>query len=307
MGIAVFAFAVIVSYFSVIETDAEDTPQYDIYLVVDVSGSMGTISNVGGYQQVTVTSSSPIVFAKQAALEFVDAFGLDDSSDHRIGLAIFYGGEYEPQIPKSEIVVELNESSENLKEGIQNLSPGGATAMGDGILIATASLAENTRLNATKIIVLLSDGVSNVGEPPLLASSNAKENDITIFSVGYGSNADVITLKAIASMTNGKYYDASTGQDLEDVFDEIAGVLISPISHYSSRILILIAIPILLFIPTIEKGFTTMMRIREDKPLRKTESSTKWSCTSCNHVNRSTSKFCGKCGKSKSKTGKQLS
>jgi Mg-chelatase subunit ChlD len=295
MGIAVFAFAVIVSYFSVVETDTEDTLQYDIYLVVDVSGSMGTITNVGGYEQVTVTSSSPIVFAKQAALEFVDAFRLDDSSNHRIGLAIFYGGEYEPPTPKAEIVVGLNESSK-LKEGIESLFPGGATAMGDGILIATKSLAENTRLNATKIIVLLSDGVSNVGEPPLLASSEAKENDITIFSVGYGSNADVMTLKAVASMTDGKYYDASTGQDLADAFGEIAGVLISPISHYSSRILILLAIPILLFIPTIEKGFTTMMRIREDKPLRKTESSTKWSCTSCNHVNRSTSKFCGKCG-----------
>ena len=306
MGIAVFAFAVIVSYFSVVETDPEDAPQYDIYLVVDVSGSMGTITNVGGYERVTVTSSSPIVFAKQAALEFVGAFRLDESSNHRIGLAIFYGGEREPAIPKAEIVVGLNEPSK-LKEGIESLSPGGATAMGDGILIATKSLAENTRLNATKIIVLLSDGASNVGEPPLLASSDAKENEVTIFSVGYGSNADVITLKAVASMTDGKYYDASTGQDLADVFDEIAGVLISPISHYSSRILILLAIPILLFIPTIEKGFTTMMRIREDKPLRKTESTAKWSCPSCNHVNRSTSKFCGKCGESKSKTGVQLS
>jgi hypothetical protein len=296
MGIAVFAFAVIVSYFSVVEADLEDAPQYDIYLVVDVSGSMGTITNVGGSDQITVTSSSPIVFAKQAALEFVDAFRLDESSDHRIGLAIFYGGEYEPQIPKAEIVVGLNESPKKLKEGIEGLFPGGATAMGDGILIATKSLTENTRLNTTKIIVLLSDGVSNVGEPPLLASNDAKEHNITIFSVGYGSNADVITLKAVASMTDGKYYDASTGQDLADVFNEIAGVLISPISHYSSRILILLAIPTLLFIPTIEKGFTTMMRIREDKPLKKTKSTTKWSCISCNHVNRSTSKFCGKCG-----------
>ena len=305
MGFAVFAFAVIVSYFSVIEIDIENAPQYDIYLVIDVSGSMGTITNVGGYEQITITSDSPIVFAKQAALEFVDAFELDESSNHRIGLAIFHGTQ-EPR-PISKIIVGLDNDLKKLKEGIGNLYPEGATAMGDGISIATKSLAENTRPDVEKIIVLLSDGVSNVGSSPLLASSDAKENNVTIFSVGYGSNADVITLKSVASATGGKYYDALTGDDLANAFNEIAEVLISPISHYSSRILILLAIPILLFIPTIEKGFTTMMRMREDKHLIKNKSSSKWSCVTCNHVNRSTSKFCGKCGKSTGKTGGRIS
>ena len=34
IGFAIFAFAVVVSYFSVVEADTEDTPQYDIYLVL---------------------------------------------------------------------------------------------------------------------------------------------------------------------------------------------------------------------------------------------------------------------------------
>ena len=110
-------------------------------------------------------------------------------------------------------------------------------------------------------------------------------------------------------MTGGKYYNASTGQDLADTFGEIAGVLISPLSHYSSRILILIAIPVLLFIPTIERGLTTMMRRAEDKPVerivkpKRTEDKPKAkidkpkiTCPNCNYVNRTTSKFCVKCG-----------
>ena len=333
IGFAIFVFAVSVSYFSVVEADTEDTPQYDIYLVIDVSASMGTI-DPGGYtgsDSVTVNDcivespvcqSSPIVFAKRAALEFVDAFQLDQSSDHRIGLAIFYGAERNPS-PIAKIIVELGNNSKKLEAGIEKLKPWGGTAMGDGISIATQSLSENTRPDTKKIIVLLSDGVSNVGSEPLIAAGIAKDNAVTIFSVAYGPGADVQTLKAVASITDGKYYNASTGQDLADTFGEIAGVLISPLSHYSSRILILIAIPALLFIPTIERGLTTMMRRAEDKPVernvrpKRTEDKPverivrpkriedkpkakidklKITCPNCNHLNRSTSKVCAKCG-----------
>ena len=289
IGFVIFAFAVSVSYFSVVEAGVQDTPQYDIYLVIDVSGSM--------------QEESKLVFAKQAALEFVDAFQLDQSSDHRIGLVAF--SDY------AQMLVELDDNSKNLKEGINKLHPEGTTAMGEGVLTSTQSLSEETRPDAKKIIVLLSDGMSNAGLHPLSAGGIARENNVTIFSVGYGYDADVLTLKAVASMTNGKYYNALTGQDLADAFNEIADVLISPLSHYSSRILILIAIPVLLFIPTIERGLTTMMRRAEDKPVEKIVkpkkieekpkekiNKPKVTCPNCNHVNRTTSKFCVKCGNS---------
>jgi len=311
IGFAIFAFAVVVSYFSVVEADTEDTPQYDIYLVIDVSGSMGTCMD-GSYSttcyNVGITDASPIVPAKKAAIVFVDAFQLDRSSDHRIGLAIFHGADRSPT-PIAKIIVELGNDSKKLEAGIEKLKPGGATAMGDGISIATQSLSEDTRPDTKKIIVLLSDGVSNVGSDPLIAAGIAKDSNVTIFSVGYGPDADVQTLKSVASLTGGKYYNASTGQDLADTFGEIVGVLISPLSHYSSRILILIAIPVLLFIPTIERGLTTMMKRAEDKPVerivkpKRTEDKPKAkidkpkiTCPNCNYVNRTTSKFCVKCG-----------
>ena len=275
IGFAIFAFAVGISYFSVAEADDQDTPQYDIYLVIDVSGSM--------------VNESKLVFAKQAASEFVDAFQLDQSSDHRIGLVAFSDF--------AQVLVELDDNSKNLKEGINKLHPKKATAMGEGVLTATQSLSEEARSDVKKIIVLLSDGMSNAGLHPLSAGEIARENNVTIFSVGYGYDADVLTLKAVASMTNGKYYNASTGQDLANTFGEIAGVLISPLSHYSSRILILIAIPILLFIPTIERGLTIMMKRAEDKPVAKIVKP-KVACPNCNHSNRTTSKFCVKCGNS---------
>ena len=329
IGLAILAGAIIVSYFSVTEIDSQ--PQYDIYLVMDVSGSMGTClrgDSDGTCYEIGITNESPIVFAKKAAIEFVDSFSLDESSIHRIGLAIFHGGN-EPASPISKIVVGLDNNPKKLKDGIDTLYPGGGTAMGDGISIATQSLFENSRSDTKKIIVLLSDGISNMGISPLSAAATATANEITIFSVGYGSSADVQTLKAVASLTNGKYYDAPTGQELADTFNEIADVLISPVSHYSSRILILIAIPLLLFIPTIEKGITTIAQRKEKTPDRKPKSpnqttvrcpkceypvkpshkfcgkcgtpikqitTSKTTCTNCNFLNPSSSKFCGKCG-----------
>ncbi len=281
IGFGILIFAITISYFSVEEINPQDIPQYDIYLVIDVSGSM--------------QDSSKLIFAKQAASEFVDIFQTDQSSNHRIGLITF--SDY------SNFLVGLDDNPETMKDNIAKLYPDGATAMGDGISLATESLIKETRSDVTKVIVLLSDGASNVGLHPLVAAGTAKDNNTIIFSVGYGIGPDVQTLKAVASLTGGEYYHASTGQELANTFNEIADVLISPLSHYSSRILILLAIPILLFIPTIERGLTTMMEKIQDKPVKRNvkKSVSKLDtgsniCKKCNHVNRSSSGFCAKCG-----------
>jgi len=335
IGLAILAGAVIVSYFSVTELDPQSQLQYDIYLTMDVSGSMGTCLRGDMFStcyEVGVTDESPITFAKKAALDFADSFSLDESN-HRIGLAIFHGTQGTANNPISKIVVGLDNNSGKLKDGIETLYPGGGTAMGDGISIATESLLENSRPDTKKIIILLSDGVSNTGISPLSAAETANEAEITIFTVGYGSSADVQTLKAVASLTNGKYYDAPSGEELASTFNEIADMLISPVSHYSSRILILLAIPILLFIPTIEKGLTTIAQRKEKIPERNhspklpTQKSnfcetcksplkpnhkfcpkcggsisggmpSKIPCKKCNFLNKSKSKFCSKCGNS---------
>ena len=172
IGLAILAGAVIVSYFSVTELDPQSQLQYDIYLTMDVSGSMGTCLRGDMFStcyEVGVTDESPITFAKKAALDFADSFSLDESN-HRIGLAIFHGTQGTANNPISKIVVGLDNNSGKLKDGIETLYPGGGTAMGDGISIATESLLENSRPDTKKIIILLSDGVSNTGISPLSAA-----------------------------------------------------------------------------------------------------------------------------------------
>ena len=270
VGFVVFAVAVVVSFFSVVEGDPEP-PKQDIFLVIDVSGSMA--------------NEAKLSFAQNAAFEFVDVLDLDSTLGHQVGLVAF--------ADTASVAVNLTDNTDQLKQGISGLSANGNTAMWDG-LVTAQGLLEQGRPNSGKTIVLLSDGVSNTGFSPPILSAGDLFDDVRIFSVGYGYDADVSTLRLVASVTDGEYFSAPTGQDLADAFGVIAESIISPVSHYSSRAMMLIAIPILLFIPAIEVGLTTMMG-RADAPVQRNVS--KKPCPHCQHANRAAAKFCLKCGK----------
>ena len=273
IGFTVFALAVTMSYFSV--TEVENSPR-DIYLVIDVSGSMA--------------DQSKITFAKNAATEFVNAFQLDKSLDYRIGLISF-----EVQV---NTLAKLTDDPSGLKDAISSLYANGDTAMGDAIRTADNLFSQETGSDTSKTVLLLTDVVSNTGMNPITAAQNAKDNGLTIFTVAYGNDADIGTLNQIAKMTGGKFYKALSGQDLVATFANIADVMISPAAHYGSRTLILIAIPILLFIPIIERGVFTMIHKAEETFLDKKRSPGRPTCSKCGTFNLTTSKFCQKCGNS---------
>jgi Ca-activated chloride channel family protein len=101
------------------------------------------------------------------------------------------------------------------------------------------------------IIVLLTDGASNTGPPPLRAAQQAVERGVRIYSIGFGTtNAaimdcwnrfpddppgvedpvgggsfgngpDETTLKQIAEMTGGKFYSATSAAELQTVFQDL--------------------------------------------------------------------------------------
>ena len=265
-GIGVFVFAVVFSYFFGV-TEATGISDYDIYLALDVSGSM-------------MSPPTKLASAKDAANEFVNALELGTSSDIRVGLIVFSSG--------VATLVSLTNDQNQLDNAISQLGAGGETAMGDAIFEATQKLSAEARPDAKKVILLLSDGVPTAGMDSLVAARTANTNDVLVFAVGYGVNADMGLLSQIASVTGGKSYEAVTGQDLVDTFRDIASVIISPVVQYGSRTMVLVAIPIILFIPAIEKGLTTFIG-QKQKP-------TTITCPKCNRSNALTAKFCAKCG-----------
>ncbi|MCA9263302.1 MAG: VWA domain-containing protein [Planctomycetales bacterium] len=99
----------------------------------------------------------------------------------------------------------------------------GGTNMTSGINLGTNVLTgENTRPNANKTMILMSDGQWNKGGNPRSAAVDAKREGITIHTVSFLEGADQDDMKMIASVTGGRHYHASDGEELAEVFYELA-------------------------------------------------------------------------------------
>lgn len=83
------------------------------------------------------------------------------------------------------------------------------------------------------VIVLLSDGHATTGPDPLEAARMAAERGVRVFTVGIGTAAGMVlrnegwsmrvtldeaTLKTIAGLTHGEYFQASTAPDLKKIY-----------------------------------------------------------------------------------------
>jgi len=88
----------------------------------------------------------------------------------------------------------------------------------------------------SRIIILITDGSSNTGVNPILASKAAQKLGIKVHTVAIGSDSgrvsrsiqrypdkefDTETLKKIAEITNGQYYRAQTTNDLNNALNSI--------------------------------------------------------------------------------------
>ncbi len=156
--------------------------------------------------------------AKHSASSFIDYNGWKEQYD-QLALVSFNTYTYlEQQLLKA---TDANRTV--LKNKIAALLPSGNTAIGDAI---TTGRTEVTSSRATpgsmRFLVLLSDGQSNTGSNPLTAAQTAKDNNVIVYTIGFGADADHAILGSIASLTGGKYYRADDGDALSEVFTYIA-------------------------------------------------------------------------------------
>ncbi|MBN2637772.1 MAG: VWA domain-containing protein [Bacteroidales bacterium] len=194
----------------------------DIVIALDVSGSMlardFTPDRIGA--------------AKQIAGQFIL-----EHPDDRIGLVIFSGEAFTqaPMTTDHAMVIQL---LDQVKSGMVE----DGTAIGDGLATAVSRL-QNSKAKS-KVIILLTDGVNNMGSiDPLSAAEMAKLYGIRVYTIGIGTEGyapypvqtpygiqmqqmkvqiDQDLLKKIASETGGKYYRAENNKKLKDVFSDIS-------------------------------------------------------------------------------------
>jgi len=195
----------------------------DIMLALDISSSMKAID---------FKPRNRLFVAKEVIQRFID-----DRESDRLGLVVF--------ARKSFTQCPLTTDYELLKSLLQRVDFGmveDRTAIGLAIANAANRLRDSNA--KTKIIILLTDGVNNVGDlAPIDAARAAAALGIKIYTIGAGkpgmveipidtgfgtryvqqkSEIDEETLKEIASITGGKFYRAKDERTLQEIYDQIS-------------------------------------------------------------------------------------
>ena len=188
----------------------------DLMLAIDISKSMD--QPIRHNRQLV----SRITATKAVASAFIEKRVGD-----RIGLILFADQAY-VQAP---LTFDRTTVNILLQEAFTGLA-GQATAIGDAIGLTVKRFEKNTARNKSviqknisddRVLILLTDGVSNRGEiSPLKAAQLAAKKGLKIHTIGIGSRGtrelDEDTLRKIASLTGGKYYRAYTTADLQQVY-----------------------------------------------------------------------------------------
>jgi Ca-activated chloride channel family protein len=185
-----------------------------VLLVVDVSGSMNDPAD-----NRTPYAQSKLNLLRPAALQ-----GLEWLNDRdQVALWTFSSGNpmpYSEQVPMSRV----GDVGQTLIERIGALQAKGNTALYQTAIAAHKYMADTINPESINAIVLLSDGRNEppdeTGRTALLNAVNADNLDtsVRIFTIPYGSDADVETLAQVAAASKALTYDATNPVDINKVF-----------------------------------------------------------------------------------------
>ena len=189
----------------------------ELVFVIDNSGSMYSKEEYGNSEE-----NDPDFKRVDVVNDLVDKL----QGNYRFGVGKFTF-QYKEVVSLSSDKATVKNNVLTIKTLPENFS---GTYIGAGLEGGLKQFSDNVDQNR-RYIILLSDGTdtTNVAgyNQELLANqiTVAKQKGVKVYSVGLGAKIDEEGLKNIANQTNGKYYFASTADDLEVVFDEIAADL----------------------------------------------------------------------------------
>jgi Ca-activated chloride channel homolog len=211
-------------------TVAAPQEQATVVLVVDVSGSMRA-------EDVT---PSRLEAAREAMRTFVDRV----PKKVRVALVAFSDG--------PEVVTAPTSDRKLLSAGIDYLTPGFGTAIGDALARAVEVVTPPSEAGGVQqapptadgkplsAILLLSDGAQTRGTlSPSEGASRAERAKVPIYTIALGTDEgtievfrfgeqrtipvppDRVTLRQVAEATGGEYYDAPDAERLQSVYERL--------------------------------------------------------------------------------------
>jgi Flp pilus assembly protein TadG len=225
-----------VENFQPVEVAASTQLDRDICLVVDRSGSMMWTLTSDNYPKGTKECDKPHPTQSRwgALSTSVTAF-LDELKstvqDEHCALVSYSSNttECSNTYKISQIDSDLVSDYSVIQGKMDKLSSKpvkGSTAISagldDGIKVLTGA---KIRPFAVKTIILMTDGVHNLGKEPIESAKVAAKNDITIHTITFSDDADIKRMEAVAAAANGKHFHATTQAELTKIFREIAATL----------------------------------------------------------------------------------
>lgn len=230
------------------------THQRTVILAMDTSGSM----------RATDVEPSRMAAAQAAAKAFVT----DQPRGTRIGVVTFAGSAAVAQAP--------TDDREEILASIDRFQLQRATAIGSGILMSLKTIFPDAEFDlrswnprrdsqaaapldqaskpekpafkpvppgsyTSAVIILLTDGQSNVGPDPIESARIAAERGVRVYTVGFGTaegeilrfegwsmrvRLDEQALTKIAELTQGEYFYAGSAEDLKKVYQTLSSRLV---------------------------------------------------------------------------------
>jgi len=205
------------------------TEGVDIMFVMDISGSM---------EALDFKPKNRLEVAKAKMIDFIDKRTSD-----RIGLVVFAGRAY----TKAPLTLDYDLLRQFISDVSFDLIDDQGTAIGTAIATAANRLKEST--GKSKVMILLTDGANNRGEiSPIAAAKASAALGIRIYTIGIGkrgevpfpvrvqnpftgkisteirmmqSDLDEESLKQIAEVTGGKFFRATSSEELQRIYEEI--------------------------------------------------------------------------------------
>jgi hypothetical protein len=180
------------------------------------------------------TPQLPMVAIKDAVQSMMDVISSTDSLDHA-SLHVF--------ATDARDEVELTDNLQQIPEVLYarqaaHYSP--STNIGEGLRLGIAELeSARARPNARKLIVLMSDGVPNVGENgksgeadgiawAITQAERARDKNISVVCISVGYGVDRAVMQQIAAIANGQEYYAAGNpeeytEELQNIFRTLGG------------------------------------------------------------------------------------
>ncbi len=214
----------------------------DIVIALDISGSMATLD---------FHPDNRLIAAKLEAKRFIEGRRHD-----RIGLVVF-SGESLTQCP---LTVD-RQAILTLLDKIQIGMLEDGTAIGLGLANAVNRLKGSEA--KSKVVILLTDGVNNMGEiDPLTAAGLAKQVGVRVYTIGVGKEGEALLpiqdprfgvrvikvetqidekiLDQISRQTGGRFFRAQDERGLHEIFSEIdrlekTEITVERFMHYDER------------------------------------------------------------------------